>query len=309
MSRPIRIAVVGIGKIARDQHLPALAANADYELVAGVSRNASLDGVANFTNIAELLASGIQVDAVSLATPPQGRHAIAREALEGGVHVMLEKPPGATVSEVDDLANCARAKGVVLFATWHSRESAATAPARDWLADKAIRSIRINWKEDVRRWHPGQTWIWQPGGMGVFDPGINALSLLTAIVPEAPFVTSAELQFPSNRDAPIRAALDMTDARATPIHAEFDFLQTGEQTWEILVETDAGRLHITGGGARLDIDGQVVAGGGDGEYPGLYRRFADLVRSGKSDVDLSPFRLVADAFMIGKRIEVEPFVE
>jgi D-galactose 1-dehydrogenase len=33
------------------------------------------------------------------------------------------------------------------------------------------------------------------------------------------------------------------------------------------------------------------------------------VRSGRSDVDLSPLRLTADAFMLGRRIDVEPFYD
>jgi D-galactose 1-dehydrogenase len=307
--RPIRIALVGIGKIARDQHLPALAANPDYELAAAVSRHGRVDGVANFVSIADFIQADMAVDAVSLCTPPQGRHAIARQALDAGLHVMLEKPPGATVSEVHDLEHAARSRGVVLFATWHSRESAAVAPAREWLADKEIRSVQINWKEDVRRWHPGQTWIWQPGGLGVFDPGINALSVLTAIMPAALFVTGAELQFPSNCEAPIRARLEMSDARETPIRAEFDFLQTGEQTWEILVETDGGPLHLSSGGAMLEICGERKVEVRDAEYPNLYRRFAELVQRREPDVDLSPVQLVADAFLLGKRVEVEPFVE
>jgi predicted dehydrogenase len=40
--KKLRIGLVGLGKIARDQHLPALAANADYDLVAIASRNATL---------------------------------------------------------------------------------------------------------------------------------------------------------------------------------------------------------------------------------------------------------------------------
>jgi D-galactose 1-dehydrogenase len=307
--KPIRMAIVGLGKIARDQHLPTLAGNSEFELVAIASRHASLEGVPGYATLTELLESGVPLDAVSLCTPPQGRHKLAREAIDAGLHVMLEKPPGATVAEVDDLKSAARKRGVTLFASWHSREAAAVKPARKWLADKRINSVAINWKEDVRRWHPGQTWIWEPGGMGVFDPGINAMSVLTAIMPELPFVTAAELQFPSNCQAPIRANLDLTDARATPIRAEFDFLQTGDQTWEIIVGTDGGRLHLSSGGAKLDIDGERVVDGADSEYAGLYRHFAELVRNGRSDVDLSPFTLVADAFMIGRRFAVEPFIE
>ena len=90
----IRLAIVGLGKIARDQHLGAIAATAGIELVAVASRNAALDGIASFNDIDELLASNIEVDAVSLCTPPQGRFAQAKAALSEGKHVMLEKPIG-----------------------------------------------------------------------------------------------------------------------------------------------------------------------------------------------------------------------
>ena len=54
---PIRIGIVGVGKIVRDQHLPASPKNADYRLVATASRNASVDGVASFQTIEEMLAA------------------------------------------------------------------------------------------------------------------------------------------------------------------------------------------------------------------------------------------------------------
>src|SRR3546814_15502820 len=96
---------------------------------------------------------------------------------------MLEKPPAATTTEICALADHARARGVTLFATWHSREAAGVAGARDWLSGKRIRAAHIRLKEDIRRWHPGQEWILDAGGFGVFDPGINALSIMTAILP------------------------------------------------------------------------------------------------------------------------------
>src|SRR5262245_47364735 len=102
-STPIRLGIVGVGKIVRDQHLPALAKDKDFQLVAAASRNATVDGVANFPAIEEMLASDIGIDAVSLCQPPQVRYQAARAALTAGKHVFLEKPPGATVSEVVDL--------------------------------------------------------------------------------------------------------------------------------------------------------------------------------------------------------------
>src|SRR5262245_16026094 len=153
---PIMLGIVGVGKIVRDQHLPALAKDKDYLLVAAASRNATVDGVANFSTIEEMLASDVGIDAVSLCQPPQVRYEAARAALVAGKHVFLEKPPGATVSEVEDLKALADKKGVSLFASWHSRYAPAVEAARTFLAGTTARKARFIWKEDVRKWHPGQ---------------------------------------------------------------------------------------------------------------------------------------------------------
>ena len=55
---PQPIALVGIGKIARDQHLPVIAGDPDFELAAAVSRNDTVEGVPNFTDIDRFLAEG-----------------------------------------------------------------------------------------------------------------------------------------------------------------------------------------------------------------------------------------------------------
>ena len=307
---PIRLGLVGVGKIAVDQHLPALAADPRYELVAVVSRHSTPQGLDTFSTIEAMLAAHPQIEALSLCTPPVGRYALARQAIAAGRHLMLEKPPGATVSEVESLTRLAADAGISLYATWHSREAAAVAPARAWLADKRITGGAIRWKEDVRRWHPGQAWIWEPGGLGVFDPGINALSILTAILPQPVVLEQADLSFPANRAAPIAAALTFRTPDEAAITADFDWRQTGMQIWEMEIETDAGRLALTDGGSKLFIDGEALITADkalSGEYPNLYARFHDLVRHGKSDVDLSPFRHVADAFMLGRRSSVEAF--
>ncbi|MGI6246963.1 MAG: Gfo/Idh/MocA family protein [Pseudochelatococcus sp.] len=304
---PIRLAIVGLGKIARDQHLPAIAATDGIELVAVASRNAGLDGVPRFDTLEELLAHGPQVDAVALCTPPQVRREQAATALAAGKHVLLEKPPGATVSEIAPLLAAAQRNGKTLFATWHSRFAPAVEPARELLAGRGIRSVAVVWKEDVRVWHPGQDWIFEPGGLGVFDPGINALSILTRLLPRPFFLTGATLAFPENRDAPIAATLSFADDAGLPIRAELDFLQTGPQTWDIHVETDAGGLTLSGGGARLLEEGRVLVNEKEAEYSGIYARFAALVAGGASDVDLAPLIHVADAFMLGRRAVVAPF--
>ena len=313
MSAPIRLAVVGMGKIAHDRHLPAIAANPDFDLVATVSRNGGpVDGLPFFASIEDLAASNVAVDAVALCTPPQVRRAVATTALAKGWHVFLEKPPGATLAEVAALTEAANAAGVTLFASWHSRYAAGVEPARAWLAGRTIAKATITWREDVRVWHPGQRWIWEPGGFGVFDPGINALSIATRILPRPFFVEQAELDMPSNCAAPIAARVAFRDTASTPIAMDLDFRQEGPQSWDIVVETDAGTLTLANGGGELTLPaGETPGGAGDlhGEYPALYARFAALVRAGESDVDIAPLRHVADAFLRGRINTVEPFVE
>jgi D-galactose 1-dehydrogenase len=306
---PIKIGLVGVGKIARDQHLPALAANPDFQLVAVASRNQRLEGVPSYPDIAGLLSAHPEIEALTLCTPPQGRRHLIRECLDKGRHVMVEKPPGATVGEVEILADLARAKGLSLFTTWHSRHAAAVEPARAWLAGRTLTAVRVIWKEDVRVWHPGQHWIWQPGGLGVFDPGINGLSIVTRILPRPLILEAATLDFPANCQAPIAAHLAMRDSAGLPVSAEFDFLQTGPQSWDVAVETDAGTLTLSLGGGAMVIDGVSQNLAPAGEYPGLYSRFAELVEARAIDADLSPLRLVADAFLCGERRIVEPFIE
>ncbi|WP_198585905.1 Gfo/Idh/MocA family protein [Pararhizobium haloflavum] len=303
----IPVAIVGVGKIARDQHMPSIERSPTFRLAAVVSRNAHVDGVENFSTVGALLEARPDIPALALCMPPQVRFEAAHAALLAGRHVMLEKPPGATIAEVRALQWLATDKGCTLFASWHSRYAHAVDDARQWLKERAVRHVSIVWKEDVRRWHPGQDWVWQAGGLGVFDPGINALSILTAILPHPVHVTTSELSFPQGRDAPIAARVDFANGRGAVVEAVFDWRQEGPQTWDIDVVTDDGTLKLSDGGARLAIDGAKRHAGDDREYDGLYARFANLIATGTSDVDLSPLVHVADAFMLARRVNVAPF--
>jgi D-galactose 1-dehydrogenase len=304
---PIRVALIGMGKIARDQHLPAVRANRFFALVGTVSPDdPGVDDVPHFAQLDEFLAKGPAADAVVLCTPPQVRYELAAAAIARDMHVFLEKPPGATLSEVAALAREASRHGVTLFAGWHSRFAACVAPARAWLAGRAVLRAKITWREDVRVWHPGQKWIWEPGGLGVFDPGINALSIATHILPRPIFLTDARLQRPANRAAPIAAQLAFSDATGMKVTMDLDWRQTGPQTWEIVVETADGTLTLSEGGLVLTLPHRTMHSE-NLEYPGLYDRFATLIRASLSDVDTDPLRLVADAFLRGKFETVEAF--
>jgi D-galactose 1-dehydrogenase len=265
--------------------------------------------VPNFATIDALIAAKADIDAVAICTPPQVRGDIARTAIAAGFAVMLEKPPAATLSDFADIKRRAAEKGVCLFATWHSRHAAMVPVARAWLAERTVTGGVVAWREDVRRWHPGQDWLWAPGGLGVFDPGINAFSILTEILPEQPIVTEATLDIPANGHTPIAAQLTLKTGAAT-LAVELDFLQTGPQSWDIELDTACGQhLRLNDGGSRLSIDEGPLQSGIDAEYPALYARFAELIASNQSEADAAPLRLVADAMLIGRMRQVGAFIE
>ncbi len=297
------ICLVGIGKIAKDQHVPAIAGSADWDLAATVSRAGTVEGVPASHDFAVCLEERPDTPVISLCLPPVPRFDYAKMAIEAGRHVMLEKPPGATIAEVHALERLAADAGVTLFATWHSRMACGVAAAKAWLAERVVTSAHITWKEDVRRWHPGQEWVFEPGGMGVFDPGINALSILTEILPEPVFLRSAELEYPENRQTPIAAQLQFSGN----VTADLDWRQEGPQTWQIKVGTVDGDVVLDDGGSALSLAGVAQDIGANREYPALYDRMNELVSSRQSDVDLSPMIHVSDALTLGRRRVVAPF--
>lgn len=303
----IRIAIIGFGKIAQDQHVPAIAANSAFRLVAAVApRGTPSVDVPVFRDHGEMLRQ-IRPDAVAICTPPAPRHAIARDCLDAGVHVLLEKPPGVTLGEVSDLARLSEQRRVTLFTTWHAQYNEGVGEAARLIAEQGLRSMRIDWLEDVEKWHPGQQWIWQPGGFGVFDAGINALSIATLLSPSVLLLRKARMHLHHDGQQPIAAILTMESAGAAgPIEAVLDWRHKGEERWTIEAITATGtRLMLSEGGAVLRVgDGDPRRGAGS-EYPALYARFEELVRTLESHVDVEPLRLAADCYLLAERLAAD----
>jgi len=306
-----KIAVIGIGKIAQDQHLPVIDKSPDFELAAVVStRGVGHRDVPVFRTPAELYKAMPEVKLVAICTPPGVRHAFVREAIDAGKDVLLEKPPTPTITEFEDLVAYGEEKGRVLFQTWHSRYNAAVDAAKLILKDEGVAAVRIDWRESVRKWHPGQEWVWEPGGFGVCDPGINALSIFTKIMPFPVFVESAKLKFPANRQTPVDVEIVFKSSQkhAPKLSAGFNWLEESGEIWTISITTRKGsELKLERGGSVLKVNGtETVANPGE-EYEMIYERFAKLLKKGKSEMDGSPLRLVGDAFLLGARENVEDF--
>ncbi len=318
-----KLAIVGVGKIVKDQHLPSIASTAVFEVCATASRNAQLEGIPAYADIETMLSAEPSIEAVALCMPPQYRYDAARIAIDHGCHVLLEKPPGATVSEVEYLRDRARAKGVCLYATWHSRHAPAVAYCKRILAERTILSGELTWIEDVNKWHPGQEWIWQAGGLGVFDPGINGLSILTEVLAQDLRVTKASLQTPSNKQAPIAAQLQLVSDADFNVNVKMDWRvpvgDQGSERWEMRFVTDIGEVALLDGGSRCECDFDATLDATKQpsedshnpyiEYQAIYREFAALIEGKQSLVDLRPLQIVADSFMLANVERVEDFVE
>jgi L-arabinose 1- dehydrogenase len=141
----------------------------------------------------------------------------------------------------------------------------------------------------------------------VFDPGINALSIVTRILPHEVLLRGATLHVPADCATPIAAELDCIDADGVPVRVEFDWRHGPVEQWQIDVETTDGLLSISEGGKRLAIACDSIELGPEREYAALYERFHWLIAHGADDVDARPLRLVADAFLLGRQLEVEAF--
>ena len=109
---PLGVAIAGLG-FGEKVHLPALRACGHTEPVAlwhprqerleAACRNAELPGHRDFAALLDDPA----VDAVVIATPPATRFALAKQALEAGKHVMLEKPVTLCAEDAEELQRLA----------------------------------------------------------------------------------------------------------------------------------------------------------------------------------------------------------
>ena len=248
------------------------------------------------------------LDAVAICTPPQVRHDIAKQVLQAGKSALLEKPPAATLSELEDLKRIASAVGKTLYTAWHAQHNDGVDAAREG-PYRAEPQTPAHHLEGRRAALASGTGMDLAGGrVRRLRSRHRRLSILSRIMPQPIFVKQAALEFPASV-APIAANLVFASGLdGEDLQAAFDWRQTGEQTWNIDIETASGQhLLLSKGGARLEIDGKVVVDQVSAEYTGIYKQFDALLKAGASDVDAAPLRLAADAFLLARRTAVEAF--
>jgi predicted dehydrogenase len=120
-TQKLRCAVIGVGYMGKF-HAEKFAASAEAELVAVVDADAARAkeiatalGCGHETDYRLLLARvDARIEAVCVAVPTERHHAVVRDCLAAGVHVLVEKPLSRTLEEADSLLELARARGLIL---------------------------------------------------------------------------------------------------------------------------------------------------------------------------------------------------
>lgn len=308
MNKPVRIGVVGLGKISKDQHLPVISSSPEFELVFVVDRAVKIDApIPWYGSLSDALNDGVAFDAVSICTSPQVRHELIELLFASQCALLLEKPAASSYALAAKTTRLAVEHNLTMFAAWHARFAPQISAAKKWVAAHELAGGHIEWRENHQKWHPGQDWLWREGGYGVFDPGINALSILTEVTSNHWLATEATLWIPKNVETSSRAefSLSSTDCSLTGC---FEFHERDDETWTIQLKARNGStLTLLDGGARMQIDGiQIANDSVVGEYERVYGHFSSLCRNQQTDCDLSPLKLAGDIQKIARRVTIDP---
>ena len=207
MDEPIGTAVVGYGywgpNLARnvaecpDLRLAALCDSDPLRLRSFAQRH---PGARAFGELAQVLADPA-IEAIVLATPPQTHHALARQALEAGRHVLVEKPLATRLHEAHELADLARESGCVLMPGHTFVYSPAVNAVRELIRGGVVGDIHFitSSRMNLGKYHRGGVlcdlaphdlsillhWLGEP----VVEVAASGSSVLREGVPETAFLT------------------------------------------------------------------------------------------------------------------------
>jgi predicted dehydrogenase len=199
--RAVRIGIVGCGNVMDGAYMPAVLKLNLYQEVAEVTvvcdirrdqgeRVRDKWGIKSFTDDYRELCQSSEVDLVLILTSMSAHGAAAREALEAGKHVLVEKPFAATLLEAKGLVELAgKCPGYLVCAPfsilsptyqtiWKSVEGGD-------IGKVCLARARYGWSGSD--WSPS---FYRRGGGCIFDLAVYTITSLTGIVGPAQRVTA-----------------------------------------------------------------------------------------------------------------------
>jgi predicted dehydrogenase len=143
-------AICGFGVIATTGHAPALQKMKQHRIVAvadpvAARRDAArrlIPGVQTFASHQELLSAGLDLDFVSIATPPCYHLEIARAAAEHGLHVLCEKPITVSLEQAREMLLAAKQHRVTIFPCHNYKHAPVVKEMRTAIETGVIGTVR-----------------------------------------------------------------------------------------------------------------------------------------------------------------------
>ncbi|MDI6852533.1 MAG: Gfo/Idh/MocA family oxidoreductase [Deltaproteobacteria bacterium] len=211
---PLKGAIIGFGNVAEKAHIPALAADERFRIVAvadplGERRQqaqAILPHVRVYEHAGQLLAAEAALDFVDICTTPQDHSPLALAALRQGLHVLCEKPLTLELENFIYLKEAAHQAGRALVTVHNWRYAPLLARAADLVKNGLIGKLTmVEWEVHRTSGGGGGLTNWrQEGGQALggilIDHGWHAFYLLMMWAGAAPTALNARLAFSDDRN-------------------------------------------------------------------------------------------------------------
>jgi predicted dehydrogenase len=236
----LRVLILGTGGMAR-VHAESFKKIPGVEVVAGVDMRAdALDvfcdthGIEHrFTSLEAAIEWG-GFDAASNVTPDSVHYATTLTLLAAGKHVLCEKPLSTDFGRASEMADAARAAGVVNMVNLSYRNFAATQKAAEMIRAGALGTIRHfeanylqSWLTQSKwgDWRTESKWLWRlskrHGSKGVLgDVGIHIIDFATYIADSLPVDVSSRLKTFSKAPGDKIGEYDLDANDSFVMHAE-----------------------------------------------------------------------------------------
>ncbi|AEX24488.1 oxidoreductase [Vibrio sp. EJY3] len=179
---PIKTAVIGYGFSAKTFHIPFVSALAEFDLVAISTSNG--EAVAkdwptaqHYASASDLLSSS-DAELVIITAPNDVHFDLAKQALENGKHVIIEKPFVTNVSDGEELIALAKEKGLILSVYHNRRWDGDFLTVKKLIEEKRIGELR-HFESHFDRFRPEVRQRWREqatdGGGILFDLGSHLI--------------------------------------------------------------------------------------------------------------------------------------
>ena len=316
--RPLRVAVVGCGRVSRTAHYDAIKGDDSFEFraVCDIDRTRADDwarrnNVAAYYDIDDML-DREALDLVCINAPNGLHPRLARRVAERGINVMCEKPLGMRLDEVDELIELCRTNGIRLFTVLQNRFN-----ATNQLLKRAVdegRFGRLLTVNVTMRWHRGLAYYTEDSGWrasadmagGVFTNQavhyVDTMQWLIGASPESCYARMATAIYPIEVETHGSAVisfgngvigslnltcLNFPDDREGSITllGERGTVKIGGKSMNRILEWDFATPHAEDDALarQADYEPPTVYGFGHQE---MYRRVGALLRRGEGDYEV-----------------------